>query len=48
MRKRAYLKQTKAGRAFDCFNGIFLAVITFITIYPFWNKIGRASCRERV
>ena len=39
MRKRAYLKQTKAGRAFDCFNGIFLAVITFITIYPFWNML---------
>ena len=39
MRKRAYLKQTKSGKVFDCFNGIFLAIITFITIYPFWNML---------
>lgn len=39
MRKRAYLKQTKSGKVIDCFNGIFLAIITFITIYPFWNML---------
>lgn len=38
-RKRHYIKQTKAGILFDCFNFLFLAVITFATIYPFWYMV---------
>lgn len=37
--KRHYIKQTKGGVAFDCFNYIFLAVVTFVTIYPFWYML---------
>ena len=37
MRKAFYIKRTSAGTAFDTVNGIFIALLMFVMIYPFWN-----------
>ena len=39
MRKSFYIKQTPAGRAFDIINGIVIALLMFLMIYPFWNML---------
>ncbi len=37
MRSAFYIKKTRAGTAFDLFNGAILALVMFTMIYPFWN-----------
>ena len=39
MRKVYYIKQTPAGRVFDAVNGIVIALLMFLMIYPFWNML---------
>lgn len=39
MRKAFYIKKTRAGRIFDVFNGIFIAFLMFVMIYPFINVL---------
>lgn len=39
MRKVYYIKQTPAGRVFDVVNGIVIALLMFLMIYPFWNML---------
>lgn len=39
MRKAFYIKKTKAGTAFDVFNGILIAILMFAMIYPFINVL---------
>ena len=39
MKGRFYVKQTTAGRIFDVFNGILIAILMFAMIYPFWNMV---------
>lgn len=39
MRKAFYIKKTKAGMAFDVFNGILIAILMFAMIYPFINVL---------
>lgn len=39
-RKRPlYGKETIGGRVFDVFNVIFIFLLTFIMLYPFWNQL---------
>ena len=38
-RKVYYIKQTPAGRVFDAVNGIVIALLMFLMIYPFWNML---------
>lgn len=37
--RRHYIKQTTAGRIFDVFNAVFMILVTFVMIYPFWNML---------
>ena len=39
MRKVYYIKQTPSGRVFDAVNGIVIALLMFLMIYPFWNML---------
>ncbi len=39
MRKAFYIKKTRSGRIFDVFNGIFIAFLMFVMIYPFINVL---------
>lgn len=39
MKKAFYIKQTRAGRAFDIINGIVVGLLMFLMVYPFWNMI---------
>ncbi len=39
MKKAFYIKQTHAGRTFDLVNGILIALLMFVMIYPFWNVL---------
>ena len=39
MRKAFYIKKTKAGTAFDVFNGILIAILMSAMIYPFINVL---------
>lgn len=39
MKKAFYIKQTKAGLAFDIANGILVSILMFFMIYPFWNML---------
>ncbi len=39
MRKVFYVKRTQAGRIFDLCNGLFIALLMFAMIYPFWNVL---------
>ncbi|HML47878.1 MAG TPA: carbohydrate ABC transporter permease [Clostridia bacterium] len=34
-----YVKRTQAGRIFDLCNGLFIALLMFAMIYPFWNVL---------
>lgn len=35
----AYMKRTVGGHIFDVFNVIFMLLLVFIMVYPFWNQI---------
>ena len=39
MNNKFYIKKTTAGTIFDICNGIFIALLMFLMIYPFWNVL---------
>jgi putative aldouronate transport system permease protein len=39
LRKVFYVKRTQSGRIFDLCNGLFIALLMFAMIYPFWNVL---------
>ncbi|WP_256761849.1 carbohydrate ABC transporter permease [Cohnella sp. WQ 127256] len=37
--RATYVKNTTSGRIFDFFNVVFMVVLAFVMLYPFWNQL---------
>ena len=38
MKSASYIKHTAGGTVFDVFNVLFLLLLSFLFVYPFWNQ----------
>ncbi len=38
MKSASYIKRTAGGTVFDVFNVLFLLLLSFLFVYPFWNQ----------
>ncbi|CAM4078023.1 carbohydrate ABC transporter permease [Paenibacillus alkaliterrae] len=37
--RASYVKNSTSGRIFDVFNVLFMVILAFVMVYPFWNQL---------